>query len=373
MSDTHPRPQRVDIFCRVVDHFGDIGVCWRLARQLAAEQGIAVRLIVDNLKPASRLVPQIDPAVASQSVLGVHVARWDEPFLLDDVADWVIEAFACELPGRYIEAMATRAKAPIWVNLEYLSAEPWVASHHRLPSPHPQHALTKHFFFPGFTDATGGLLREATVSRPLEGRIARPSRALVFTYAGAPLTRVATITQSVQFVIPCTESKEAKVVDGCGFSGENGWEGAPNIGFCQFVPHQDFDRFLGEFDLLFVRGEDSLVRAIWSARPFVWTIYPQHGGAHRPKLEAFLEHYLTGAPVEFAASYRSFSLGWNGFDTGAFEHEWLRLLARFDEWAGHAHAYALAAFDKPDLASNLLSFFGKTAKIVGFVAPHQSP
>ena len=31
--------------------------------------------------------------------------------------------------------------APVWIVLEYLSAEPWVPAHHGLPSPHPRVAL----------------------------------------------------------------------------------------------------------------------------------------------------------------------------------------------------------------------------------------
>ena len=38
-----------DIFCSVVDNFGDIGVCWRLARRLSAGLGQQVRLWVDDL------------------------------------------------------------------------------------------------------------------------------------------------------------------------------------------------------------------------------------------------------------------------------------------------------------------------------------
>jgi hypothetical protein len=49
----------------------------------------------------------------------------------------------------------------VWLNLEYLSAEAWVATCHRQPSPHPRLPLVKYFFFPGFDAATGGLLREA--------------------------------------------------------------------------------------------------------------------------------------------------------------------------------------------------------------------
>ncbi|MEO7887531.1 MAG: elongation factor P maturation arginine rhamnosyltransferase EarP, partial [Polaromonas sp.] len=36
-----------DIFCKVIDNFGDIGVCWRLAADLAS-RGHKVRLWVDD-------------------------------------------------------------------------------------------------------------------------------------------------------------------------------------------------------------------------------------------------------------------------------------------------------------------------------------
>ena len=51
--------------------------------------------------------------------------------------------------------MAVAARPPAWINLEYLSAEPWVESAHTLPSPQPRLPLTRHFYFPGFTEATG--------------------------------------------------------------------------------------------------------------------------------------------------------------------------------------------------------------------------
>ncbi|HET9045379.1 MAG TPA: elongation factor P maturation arginine rhamnosyltransferase EarP, partial [Casimicrobiaceae bacterium] len=41
--------QRWDVFCKVVDNFGDAGVCWRLARQLVAEHDLAVTLWIDVL------------------------------------------------------------------------------------------------------------------------------------------------------------------------------------------------------------------------------------------------------------------------------------------------------------------------------------
>ena len=38
-----------DIFCRVIDNYGDVGVCWRLARALRAELGWTVRLICADI------------------------------------------------------------------------------------------------------------------------------------------------------------------------------------------------------------------------------------------------------------------------------------------------------------------------------------
>jgi hypothetical protein len=51
--------QSVDLFCKVIDNYGDIGVCWRLARQLRQEHGLQVRLWVDDLASFRPLVSGI--------------------------------------------------------------------------------------------------------------------------------------------------------------------------------------------------------------------------------------------------------------------------------------------------------------------------
>src|SRR5574343_1296629 len=115
-----------DIFCRVVDNYGDIGVCWRLARQLACEHARKVRLWVDDLDSLKPLFPTIDPVLQNQSCDGVYICQWiDSGFTVDGVADVVIEAFACELPPAYLQQMAINQPRPCWINLEYLTAEPW--------------------------------------------------------------------------------------------------------------------------------------------------------------------------------------------------------------------------------------------------------
>lgn len=145
-----------DIFCAVIDNFGDIGVCWRLARQLAGEHGWQVRLFVDDLKAFHALCPAVDPTLDRQSAAGVMIEHWHAPSHAGDtlqIADVVIEAFGCELPAVYVSAMARREKKPVWMNLEYLSAEDWVADFHLRPSPHPRYALDKTFFSPAWARA----------------------------------------------------------------------------------------------------------------------------------------------------------------------------------------------------------------------------
>src|SRR5947207_3253462 len=165
---------RYDIFCKVVDNYGDVGVSWRLARQLVREHNIAVTLWIDALTSLAKIVPGVDGLRDDQAHAGVRIRAWTEPLCRPeqqegpafgewafDLPDVVVEAFGCGLPEDYVDAMAASADAPVWINLEYLSAEPWVESAHGLPSPQPRLPLTRYFFFPGFTARTGGLLREA--------------------------------------------------------------------------------------------------------------------------------------------------------------------------------------------------------------------
>src|SRR5690606_31154116 len=108
----------------------------------------------------SRLCPQAAPNVVRQWQQGVEVCQWSALWQEQAPADVVIEAFACQLPGSYVAAMAARPVKVLWLNLEYLSAESWVGHCHGLPSLQAS-GVQKFFFFPGFTARTGGLLREA--------------------------------------------------------------------------------------------------------------------------------------------------------------------------------------------------------------------
>ena len=113
------RSTTLAIFCKVVDNFGDIGICWRLARQFHGEHGIAVTLWVDDLASFRRIWPAVDVDAFEQIVDGVRVLHWrdqDGTCEPPDVADIVIEFFGVDIPPGYIAAMAQREPRPVWIN-----------------------------------------------------------------------------------------------------------------------------------------------------------------------------------------------------------------------------------------------------------------
>jgi len=353
-------PVSCDLFCAVVDNLGDAGVCWRLARQLATEHGWAVRLWIDDTAPLALLRPGIDPEQEQQTVDGVEIRRWSATFPATTPAQVVIEAFACELPPAYMTAMAGQLRAPVWLNLEYLSAEDWVAGCHGLASPHPRRPLTKYFFFPGFTAGTGGLIREQSLAVPPAPTFSETLSISLFCYDNPAL--------------PClldawaagAEPLECVVAEGLPRRQVEAWLGAPFAAGSQtthgsltlraqpFVPQPNYDAVLGRCDLNFVRGEDSFVRAQWAERPFAWHIYPQAEDAHHDKLEAFLKLYAQGLDGPAVSAVTNFWRAWNGRgDAGA---AWPAFRAALPALAAHAPAWAARLRALGDLAGNLARF-----------------
>jgi uncharacterized repeat protein (TIGR03837 family) len=366
-----------------VDNYGDIGVCWRLARQLAGEGGHGVRLWVDDLGSFARLLPELDTHLEGQSLNGVDIRHWSKPFPEVEPGNVVIEAFACELPENFVLAMARRDPAPRWLNLEYLSAEDWVAGCHGLPSPHPRLPLTKYFFFPGFAAGTGGLLRETgllerratfqadpAAMASFWSRLGLPPqrvderRLSLFSYANiAALDLLAAWEHSHQPVtclVP--EGTAVAILAGAefGFSPAAGSQfrrGNLTIFILPFLTQDDYDRLLWACDLNFVRGEDSFVRAQWAARPFVWHIYPQQEDAHHAKLNAFLDLYCAALEPETAEAVRRLWHGWNGVGaTGGIKAGWKGFVECLPALQAHGPAWAEHLAKWGDLAGNLERF-----------------
>lgn len=366
-------PRYWDIFCTVIDNYGDIGVCWRLASQLA-QRGERVRLWVDD--------PSALRWMAPQGQVGVTVHTWTRPLDTARLADLtagtvLIEAFGCEIPPEFLQLYQTwrrqSAHRGAWINLEYLSAESYVERSHGLPSPVMHGAgagLTKHFYYPGFTERTGGLLREPDLlvrqqafnapnwllARGL-GCVPQVRTCGLFCYetpALAPwLLTLAHDLRPTQLLVAAGRTTDAVRAAVQGLSGQNTRWNAPARLAIHYLPHMpqaEFDHLLWACDFNVVRGEDSLVRALWSARPFVWHIYPQQDDAHHAKLQAFLDW------VQAPPSLRQAHAAWNHTNAQAMPD-----LNALEAWQTTAEVARTRLLSQHDLVSQLLEFVARVA------------
>jgi uncharacterized repeat protein (TIGR03837 family) len=344
-----------DVFCRVIDNLGDAGVCWRVAAELAS-RGEQVRLWMDDVSMLTWMAPQGAP--------GVQVVPWTEVPPDLHPRDVVVEAFGCDPPQAFVARMAAAPRAPVWLNLEYLSAEGYVERSHGLPSPvmhGPGKGLVKHFFYPGFTQGTGGLLREQDFARRRarfdraewlrQWGIADPDAQVVSLFCYEPAALPGLLRQLDRATAPTellvTSGRAGAAVRAC--APPPG--GSLRIRYLPLLTQRDYDHLLWSCDFNFVRGEDSIVRALLAGAPFAWQIYPQDDAAHHAKLEAFLD-WLAPPP-----GLRDFFLGWNGMEAGALpplEIEAWRPVARHASQRAHA---------LPELVTELLRFTAERARI----------
>lgn len=356
-----PMQPNWDIFCRVIDNYGDIGVCWRLARQLANEHGRRVRLWVDDLHSLQPLCPETDVALAVQACRGVEIRHWVEPVAVDRVGEVIIEAFGCDLPASVVAGMARKSPRPCWINLEYLTAEAWAEGCHGMASPHPSLPLVKYFYFPGFSPASGGLLRERGLLAARDAEMARLPRSegldvSMFCYESAPVGELLDLlARSPTAVRLHVAPGQPLAAVAARFGGSGPWRrGELTVIPFDFLPQDDFDRLLWRCDINFVRGEDSFVRAQWAARPFVWQAYRQADEAHMAKLRAFLAQYVAGLGAACAAAAVDLFQAWNsGHGLG---RAWESFLAARPEIAQHNRHWAERLAGHPDLAAALVKF-----------------
>ncbi len=355
---------RWDIFCQIVDNYGDAGVCWRLARSLASIHGQEVRIFCDDLPTLNLLASGVDPAIKQK----IDVQPWDashsnarHPVQTPDV---VIEAFGCELPERYLAGLFIASIKPIIINLEYLSAEPWITEFHGKASPQ-SHGIPKYFFFPGFQEEVGGLLLDPI---PTEGNLTennipndlkniwsnlRPEakRISVFCYPGAPLKKwledLGSLGEEVDILLAHGHAEQLNLY------GEQPISLPKNLQLLSmpFVSQDEYDWVLSQCDFNIVRGEDSFVRAQLAGKPFIWHIYPQEDRAHEVKLAAFLDLYLKEASQELRLATIA-AMTW------AMPREWF---GKLGVWNTHAKGWRTHLLEKQ-------ADGGLPARLIRFVA-----
>jgi uncharacterized repeat protein (TIGR03837 family) len=370
-----------DIFCKVIDNFGDMGVCWRLAADLAA-RGQQVRLWVDDASALRWMAPA--------GCEGIRVLPWAEPLDLDAAGfkaqppDVLVEAFGCDVAPEFIAACArihwARGIKPVWINLEYLSAELYVERCHALPSPvqsGPAAGWTKWFFYPGFTAATGGLLREPDLAErqarfdrrawlATQG-IAWSGEQLVSLFCYEPPALAALLRQLAQHGLAgqpvrllvaagrAETAVKAVFTNEIGLPPNNDGRELLSISYLPLLTQIDYDHLLWACDLNFVRGEDSVVRALWAGKPLVWQIYPQHDDVHLAKLQAFLDRLDPPPSLRALHAVWNEKTPWDGAANGP-----LADLATLQGWRGSALAARASLMRQDDLTTRLIEFVNKT-------------
>jgi uncharacterized repeat protein (TIGR03837 family) len=352
---------RIAVFCKVVDNWGDAGVCWRLCRYLAKQpvKVSEVTLYVDGLETFTALGIGTELA----QLHGVSLREWPDDTSNTPIAsDIIVAAFGCNLPqatrqALSIEAASAEGQSTLWINLEYLSAEAWIDSHHWKPSIKPDGACEM-FFMPGFSESSGGILgldpdmQSVNTIAFLQkiGLTAKPKNhrwASIFCYPQAPADVFSQLTQPWTLLIP--KSLELTLPSAL-----------PDHVTIHRVPHlsqAEYDSLLGLCDLNFVRGEDSWVRAQLVQAPLIWQPYMQADNTHSTKLEAFITTVAqeVGLNPLWADAMRQ----WSQQPTLAFANPIADLMnlnpTEFDALAEIFSRWTQALTAKPTLDQNLLA------------------
>ena len=374
--------RRWDIFCKIVDNYGDIGICWRLAQQLShVLSHIQVRLFVDNDATVGQIIPQFLYDTPSQLIHKVEVCDWK--LAAQASVDVVLETFGCGLPVAYLKSMQTTK--PVWINLEYLSAEPWVEDFHAKPSLHPSLGLNKHFYFPGFTPNTGGLIREQGLLEERDTFLAQKKVAndglkiSLFCYPQAPikslliaLQQLSENNQKIKLYIPFNKALLDifdNYRDFFGYFNYKIGEVYQNknltISVLPFLSQDEYDQLLWQCDLNFVRGEDSWVRAIWAGKPFIWQPYIQTDDTHIQKLNAFLQTHFAQSNVRLQSVIANASTAWSTehADSKALQAIWLALFNNLPEFQQYCHQQTARLVNQTSLVHQLVAFSENLLKI----------
>lgn len=334
----------IDVLCRVVDNFGDIGFAYRLVRALSETSAAPVpvsnrvRLVVDDLDSFAQLCPRVDPRSPFQTIDGILVVRWDDPGeeairpFLDERPRVALELYACGRPD-WFEAILFDELDPVprlVVDVEYLTAEPWAADFHKLPSLTRSPLVRKSIFMPGFIPGTGGLLEDAAFRSLLDenatptGRLAIRNRlANTLEPALAPMNALwvtvfsyeRDFTRIVADLAGTQRPVLALVAAGRGAGPFfDAWNRAGKPFPARALPmlaQTDWDALLVASDFSIVRGEESFARAILAGNPFLWQCYPFGTGGQLPKVQAFLDVMARYVEPDAFAAYERTTLAFN--------------------------------------------------------------
>ncbi len=366
----------------MIDNYGDIGVSLRLARRLN-EAGFQVALWHDHPAALAKLLGDAPPPAA------IRAHHWQGDAVESIAAELaavapalVIETFGCDLPPAALAAVRTHR--PLWLNWEYLSAEPWAEAMHGKPSLQAD-GTEKYFWLMGFSETSGGLLRETGYLKKQQAFLANPAaqaalrrrlglpetprravQCFCFGYAGAQWADWLAAWQAAGEALDVWLA-DRQIIHSLRQAGalpehalrEPGsvWQaGAVRLICIGFVPQAEFDAVLWLADMAIVRGEDSFVRAQLAGKPLLWHIYPQAEQAHLPKLHAFWHKAAASALLPAAHQALSDDLNHAATLTPAARAEsWRQLLQQLPPWRQAAEQWQGELLRQPDAVERVLA------------------
>ena len=288
----------IDLFCDIIDNYGDIGVVYRLGKELH-NKNYKVRIFVNKLNEVAKIIRGFDSNLSQQIYKGIEFLNFDN-FEITNTAEVIVEAFAVDIPESYLEKLSTNTK--LILNLEYLSAENWIENYHLKNSFSPKPYIEKFFYMPGFTSESGGIILDDSYLKLIE--LIKENREIYFNnffkkfdlkYSSSTFyINVFTYNWDFKNFIRTLEKSNHKfvffILD---YKLDINFDYSNNIKILQ-MPYMDqsqFDILINLSDFNFVRGEESFIRALLTGKPYLWNIYEQDEMLHIEKLNAFLEKF----------------------------------------------------------------------------------
>ena len=339
----------IDIFCEIIDNFGDIGVVYRISKELKKIfQNVRIRMVLNRLeefKAINKKIKDID----FQEIDGLicvtekYVKENAETF---GTADVFIEAFGCNVPEEYIKRAKENSK--LWINLEYLSGEKWIEDFHLCESLIDSKTLKKIFYMPGFSEKSGGVIIDSGfLERKEYGKNNREEVlkkyfpnvdikdkliGTVFSYEKNfdNLLEVLKDYERETLLIlmgektqkSFSEILQKKLIENFGKIVKYG---KITMMYADFLSQEEYEEVISAADFNFTRGEDSFVRGILLEKPFMWHIYLQEEKAHMDKIKAFTERFresvegLTEKETEILDNYCTLLEDYNDRDKNSLE------------------------------------------------------
>jgi uncharacterized repeat protein (TIGR03837 family) len=338
---------RIGIICKVIDNYGDAGFSLRLAKALAK---LSHEIIL--LHNAPMIMQALYPSNDFSNLQLIDAREWSPEYKTNNSLDLILEPFgtSSEQTNHRFDLILKQSfpKTP-WLLIEYLSSEQWIEDFHLN---HSIDTKTEHlttFFYPGFTSKTGGIIHSdlpAHLTHPPISQLSNTLKLFVFAYPNAPIIELLRLCE-----------KEDSILH-LGLAGK--WPdltASDHITFLPFYPQEQFDDLLAQYNILFVRGEDSFVRAQLAGKPFIWQIYPTDDGIHAIKLSSFFDRYSAGLTSACASAVWQCWASWNCLDHCLnFSISWNEFIKHLPELNQHALAWRNDLLNGPELVDEILKW-----------------